>query len=73
MKKEWIKDIKRQCIIENIPFFFKQWGGVNKKKSGRILDGQIWDNMPNILKKNNDIHHKKNTQIENYNIMSIGT
>lgn len=73
MKKEWVKDIKRQCINENIPFFFKQWGGVNKKKSGRILDGQIWDNMPNILKKNNDIHHKKNTQIENYNILSIGT
>jgi protein gp37 len=29
-----------------VPFFFKQWGGVNKKKAGRVLDGEIWDEMP---------------------------
>ncbi len=61
MDKEWIKDIKKQCLVENVPFFFKQWGGVNKKKSGRILDGQVWDEMPNMPIKSmtllEDIEH----------------
>jgi len=43
---EWVRDIRDQCLAANVPFFFKQWGGVNKKKAGRILDGQIWDQMP---------------------------
>ena len=46
MKKNWVMDIKKKCEESNIPFFFKQWGGVNKKKSGRILDGKTWDEMP---------------------------
>ncbi|WP_022663842.1 DUF5131 family protein [Desulfospira joergensenii] len=46
MQKEWVMDIKEQCINKSVPFFFKQWGGVNKKKAGRLLDGQIWDEMP---------------------------
>lgn len=46
MRKEWVSDIKDQCERANIPFFFKQWGGTNKKKSGRILDGRAWDEMP---------------------------
>lgn len=62
MKKEWIKDIKKQCLVKNVPFFFKQWGGVNKKKSGRILDGQVWDEMSNMPIKSmtilEDIEHK---------------
>ena len=62
MEKEWIKDIKKQCLVKNVPFFFKQWGGVNKKKSGRILDGQVWDEMPNMPIKSmtllEDIEHK---------------
>lgn len=58
MKKDWVQEIRRQCINENIPFFFKQWGGVNKKKSGRTLDDQIWDEMPIIPDKNNN-HRKK--------------
>ena len=51
MKKEWVQDIKKQCLVKNVPFFFKQWGGVNKKKSGKILDGQVWDEMPNMTIK----------------------
>lgn len=43
---QWIRDIRNYCINENIPFFFKQWGGFNKKKNGRVLDGRIWDEMP---------------------------
>lgn len=46
MKEEWVKSLKEQCLSQNTHFFFKQWGGVNKKKNGRLLDGQTWDEMP---------------------------
>lgn len=46
IKKEWVLEVKERCEKENIPFFFKQWGGVNKKKNGRLLDGKIYDGMP---------------------------
>jgi protein gp37 len=46
IKKEWVENIRDACIEQEIPFFFKQWGGVNKKKTGRILDGKTWDEMP---------------------------
>lgn len=46
MLHEWVTDIRDQCIAASVPFFFKQWGGVNKKKNGRLLDGQTWDQTP---------------------------
>jgi len=46
MKEEWVLDIKRNCSDASIPFFFKQWGGVNKKRNGRKLGGRIWDETP---------------------------
>jgi protein gp37 len=46
MKIEWVRDIREQCTVQNVPFFFKQWGGINKKKAGRVLDGKTWDKMP---------------------------
>jgi protein gp37 len=46
MRREWPIDIRDQCLAAKVPFFFKQWGGVNKKRNGRILDGQTWDEMP---------------------------
>lgn len=46
MKKEWIDDIRTQCRKNKVPFFFKQWGGFNKKKNGRELDGKTYDEMP---------------------------
>jgi len=46
MEKEWVMQIKEQCIEQNIPFYFKQWGGVRKKETGRILLNKIWDEMP---------------------------
>jgi protein gp37 len=49
MKPEWPTDIRDQCLSAHVPFFFKQWGGVNKKKSGRILDGRTWDAMPTSI------------------------
>jgi protein gp37 len=44
----WIIDIRNQCLDANVPFFFKQWGGKNKKKAGRLLEGKIWDGMPSV-------------------------
>jgi protein gp37 len=46
MAKSWVQDIRKQCIRSGVPFFFKQWGGVNKKKAGRLLDGRFYDEMP---------------------------
>ena len=46
MKEEWVLDIRDQCLSARVPFFFKQWGGVNKKKAGRLLEGQTWDQLP---------------------------
>jgi protein gp37 len=43
---EWVLDIKDQCLKANVPFFFKQWGGKNKKKNGRLLQGRTWDELP---------------------------
>ena len=46
MKKGWVIDIKENCIENNIHFFFKQWGGINKKKNGRKPDGKEWNQYP---------------------------
>ena len=45
---DWVRDIRLQCQNADVPFFFKQWGGVNKKKTGRLLDGRIYDAMPRM-------------------------
>lgn len=46
MKKEWVLEIRDLCEEAGVAFFFKQWGGVNKKKNGRELDGQTYDEYP---------------------------
>jgi protein gp37 len=46
MKPEWVTEIRDQCQVARVPFFFKQWGGVQKKRAGRELDGRTWDEMP---------------------------
>ena len=46
MDPEWVTGIRDQCVKSDVPFFFKQWGGVNKKKAGRELEGRTWDQMP---------------------------
>lgn len=46
MKEEWVLEVKDQCEEQNVPFFFKQWGGVRKHKTGRTLLGKTWDGMP---------------------------
>ena len=46
MEKEWVTEIHRHCQDQHVPFFFKQWGGTNKKKNGCLLDGRIWHELP---------------------------
>ena len=46
MKEEWVVSIRNKCLKQNVPFFFKQWGGVQKKRNGRELEGRTWDEMP---------------------------
>jgi len=48
MDPKWATDLRDQCLAAQVPFFFKQWGGVNKKKAGRLLEGRTWDEMPEI-------------------------
>lgn len=45
---EWVTEIRDLCLEANVPFFFKQWGGVRKKKAGRLLEGRTWDEVPVI-------------------------
>jgi len=46
MNLAWVTSIRNQCVDSKVPFFFKQWGGVWKKRNGRILEGRTWDQMP---------------------------
>jgi len=46
MEEAWVKDIRDQCVRKKVCFFFKQWGGTNKKKAGRQLEGRTWDEQP---------------------------
>jgi hypothetical protein len=46
MDKSWVVNIRQQCQDADVPFFFKQWGGVRKSKCGRELDGRYYDEFP---------------------------
>lgn len=46
VREEWIIEIREQCVAKGVPFFFKQWGGVHKKRNGRLLEGRTWDETP---------------------------
>lgn len=46
MHPDWARGLRDQCSAANVPFFFKQWGGTNKKKAGRLLDGKEWNEYP---------------------------
>lgn len=46
MEAKWVAEIRDHCSNAKVPFFFKQWGGINKKKAGRLLEGRTWDQMP---------------------------
>jgi protein gp37 len=46
MNSDWVREIRDQCRASGVAFFFKQWGGVRKKLTGRVLDGRTWDEFP---------------------------
>jgi len=50
MKEEWVQEILTHCEDQDVAFFFKQWGGFNKKKNGRKLNGRTYDELPQIPK-----------------------
>lgn len=54
MSADWVTGIRDQCLTARVPFFFKQWGGTNKKKAGRILDGRTWDDEPRLVTPHGD-------------------
>lgn len=49
MLLDWVTSIREQCVNASVAFFFKQWGGVQKKRNGRILEGRTWDEMPSSV------------------------
>jgi hypothetical protein len=50
MEKTWVLDLQEQCSKRRVPFFFKQWGGVQKGKTGRRLNGRTYDELPPITR-----------------------
>ena len=51
MEEQWVLDIQAKCVAANVPFFFKQWGGVRKKAAGRLLEGRAFDEFPPIIRE----------------------
>jgi len=49
IKEEWVMNIQEQCNTQSVAFYFKQWGGTNKKKNGRLLKGEIYSEMPKAI------------------------
>lgn len=49
IKEEWVIKIKNQCKDQGVPFFFKQWGGWNKKQNGRVLKGKVYEELPELI------------------------
>ena len=49
MDAAWVRDVRDQCVRAGVSFFFKQWGGVQKKRHGRFLEGRTWDEMPELV------------------------
>lgn len=49
MDQAWVRSLRDQCLAQQVPFFFKQWGGVNRVKTGRVLDGRVWSELPRAM------------------------
>ena len=56
MHPDWAREVRDLCVQARVPFFFKQWGGTNKKKAGRVLDGRTWDQMPAVRRRGAPAH-----------------
>ena len=49
LDQAWVTKLRDECLRAGVPFFFKQGGGTNKKKAGRVLEGRTWDEMPGVM------------------------
>jgi protein gp37 len=56
---DWVREIRDQCRRARVPFFFKQWGGVQKSKNGRTLDDRTWDEMPDASQARSSLNPRK--------------
>jgi protein gp37 len=65
IEKSWVIDIRDQCLKTRVPFFFKQWGGVHKKKSGRELEGRVWNELPITLTLTDRLFSLKHDVVRN--------
>ncbi len=68
IKQEWVMSVRDQCKVAGVPFFFKQWGGKNKKKAGRKLDGQIYDEFPVVT-----TNPPPQKSIRDYHLINLAT
>lgn len=59
MDVAWAREIRDQCVASNVPFFFKQWGGKRKSRTGRVLDGRTWNEFPCLPSKKPSQHSRK--------------
>ena len=67
LKRSWVVDIRKQCRAARVPFFFKQWGGVRKKTTGRLLDGRTYDEFPRVesmIPPSAEEHRRRRRQAE---------
>lgn len=51
MRIDWARSVRDQCVAQGVPFFFKQWGGVRKKETGRELDNREWNELPQVRRR----------------------
>lgn len=63
VKAEWLRDLRDRCQADNVPFFFKQWGGQTSKAGGRLLDGRMWNEMPTPQARNASIDELKSCPV----------
>ena len=59
MEEDWVRQIRDNCVSSGVPFFFKQWGGVNKKRTGRELEGRTWDELPKPMRDKRQASRKE--------------
>jgi protein gp37 len=73
MHEEWVISIRDQCEAAKVPFFFKQWGGFNKKKNGRLLGGLTYDEMPQVQTGPVPLANERKAIVEEIEAMSHGS
>jgi protein gp37 len=63
MHPDWVRQIRDRCVAREVPFFFKQWGGVQKSRTGRTLDGHTWNDMPPVRTGHDNEQEATNQQV----------